>query len=288
MPGTLEDLDSEFLHDLRVSIRRARSVLRELKRRPRPGRAAAPARRAEVGAAADRPGARPRRPAARVGGADRAAAARARRRPRAAARAARAPPRARARRSCGAGCAARASRRALAAVARARDGGPPTRPPRTARTPRAPIEAVAGAPHPLGLPPHGPRRQRDRRRHARPRRCTTCASAARSCATCSSCSATRSRATWSSRWRSTLKDLQDVLGRFQDRAVQVELLRDLRDELAAEPGGPAALIALGPALDALLADQRGGARRVRRALRVVRRQGAAQAGARRLPEAPAA
>ena len=53
----------------------------------------------------------------------------------------------------------------------------------------------------------------------------------------------------------TLKDLQDVLGRFQDRAVQIELLRELRDELAAEPGGPAALIALGPALDALVADQ---------------------------------
>jgi CHAD domain-containing protein len=53
-----------------------------------------------------------------------------------------------------------------------------------------------------------------------------------------------------------LKDLQDVLGRFQDRAVQAELLRALREELAAEPGGPAALIALGPALDALLAEQR--------------------------------
>ena len=31
VPGTLADLDTEFLHDLRVSIRRARSVLRELK-----------------------------------------------------------------------------------------------------------------------------------------------------------------------------------------------------------------------------------------------------------------
>ena len=30
LPGTLDDLDTEFLHDLRVSIRRARSVLREL------------------------------------------------------------------------------------------------------------------------------------------------------------------------------------------------------------------------------------------------------------------
>ncbi|HYH88090.1 MAG TPA: CHAD domain-containing protein [Solirubrobacteraceae bacterium] len=54
---------------------------------------------------------------------------------------------------------------------------------------------------------------------------------------------------------STLKDLQEVLGRFQDRAVQTELLREVREELAAEPGGPAALLALGPALDALLADQ---------------------------------
>jgi CHAD domain-containing protein len=52
-----------------------------------------------------------------------------------------------------------------------------------------------------------------------------------------------------------LKDLQKVLGRFQDRAVQVETLRDMRHDLAAEPEGPAALIALGPVLDALLADQ---------------------------------
>ena len=54
---------------------------------------------------------------------------------------------------------------------------------------------------------------------------------------------------------STLKDLQEVLGRFQDRAVQIELLHEIRDELAGEPGGPAALMALGAALDALVADQ---------------------------------
>ena len=54
---------------------------------------------------------------------------------------------------------------------------------------------------------------------------------------------------------STLKDLQEVLGRFQDRAVQIELLHEVRDELAGEAGGPAALMALGPALDALVADQ---------------------------------
>ena len=54
---------------------------------------------------------------------------------------------------------------------------------------------------------------------------------------------------------SALKGLQDVLGRFQDRAVQTELLRGLGDELAAEPGGPPALMALGLAVEALLADQ---------------------------------
>ena len=52
-----------------------------------------------------------------------------------------------------------------------------------------------------------------------------------------------------------LKDLQKVLGRFQDRAVQVETLRELRHDLAAEADGPAALIALGPVLDLLAADQ---------------------------------
>jgi CHAD domain-containing protein len=31
LPGTIDDLDSEFLHDLRVAVRRSRSVLRELK-----------------------------------------------------------------------------------------------------------------------------------------------------------------------------------------------------------------------------------------------------------------
>jgi CHAD domain-containing protein len=53
----------------------------------------------------------------------------------------------------------------------------------------------------------------------------------------------------------TLKQLQDVLGDFQDTAVQSELLRDMRNELAAEPDGPAALIALGAVLDALAATQ---------------------------------
>jgi CHAD domain-containing protein len=53
----------------------------------------------------------------------------------------------------------------------------------------------------------------------------------------------------------TLKQLQDVLGDFQDTSVQTELLRGLGDELAVEPGGPAALIALGAVIDALAAAQ---------------------------------
>jgi CHAD domain-containing protein len=36
LPGTLADLDTEFLHDLRVAVRRSRSVLRELKGAFRP------------------------------------------------------------------------------------------------------------------------------------------------------------------------------------------------------------------------------------------------------------
>jgi CHAD domain-containing protein len=54
---------------------------------------------------------------------------------------------------------------------------------------------------------------------------------------------------------SALKSLQDVLGRFQDRAVQAELLRGLGDELAAQPGGPAALMSVGLVVEALHADQ---------------------------------
>ncbi len=54
---------------------------------------------------------------------------------------------------------------------------------------------------------------------------------------------------------SALKGLQDVLGRFQDRAVQAGLLRGLGDELAAQPGGPAALMTIGLVLESLHADQ---------------------------------
>ena len=54
---------------------------------------------------------------------------------------------------------------------------------------------------------------------------------------------------------STLKGLQDVLGRFQDREVQAELLRSLGDEVAALEGGAAALMAMGVLVQRLTADQ---------------------------------
>ncbi|HUO73291.1 MAG TPA: CHAD domain-containing protein [Solirubrobacteraceae bacterium] len=52
-----------------------------------------------------------------------------------------------------------------------------------------------------------------------------------------------------------LKALQDVLGRHQDREVQVAMLRSLRDEVSALPGGPAALMAMGVLVDRLLVDE---------------------------------
>jgi CHAD domain-containing protein len=52
-----------------------------------------------------------------------------------------------------------------------------------------------------------------------------------------------------------LKSLQDVLGRHQDREVQVATLRSLRDEVAALPGGPAALMAMGVLVERLGEDE---------------------------------
>ncbi len=52
-----------------------------------------------------------------------------------------------------------------------------------------------------------------------------------------------------------LKTLQDVLGRHQDRAVQVGKLRGLREEVAGRPHGAAGLIALGALAQSLLADE---------------------------------
>ena len=54
---------------------------------------------------------------------------------------------------------------------------------------------------------------------------------------------------------STLKGLQEVLGRFQDDAIQTTYLRELGPELAAAPGGTDSLIALGLVIDTLAANQ---------------------------------
>ena len=53
----------------------------------------------------------------------------------------------------------------------------------------------------------------------------------------------------------TLKALQDTLGRFQDREVQADTLRALRDDVAALDDGPAALMAMGLLVRHLERDQ---------------------------------
>jgi CHAD domain-containing protein len=53
-----------------------------------------------------------------------------------------------------------------------------------------------------------------------------------------------------------LKGLQDVLGRHQDREVQIATLGSLRDEVAAVEGGPAALMAMGVLVQRLAGDER--------------------------------
>jgi CHAD domain-containing protein len=54
----------------------------------------------------------------------------------------------------------------------------------------------------------------------------------------------------------SLKSLQDVLGRHQDREVQIETLRSLAGDVAAMPGGPAALMATGVLTERLSLDER--------------------------------
>ena len=53
----------------------------------------------------------------------------------------------------------------------------------------------------------------------------------------------------------TLKALQDVLGRHQDREVQVALLRSLGPDVAKAPEGEAALMAMGMLIDRLGVDE---------------------------------
>jgi CHAD domain-containing protein len=53
-----------------------------------------------------------------------------------------------------------------------------------------------------------------------------------------------------------LKALQDTLGRFQDRQVQGELIRSLREEVKTLPGGADALMAMGRLIARLEEEQR--------------------------------
>ncbi len=53
----------------------------------------------------------------------------------------------------------------------------------------------------------------------------------------------------------TLKGLQDVLGTHQDREVQADHMRQLADELATQVGGPEALLVLGVLIDQLEAEE---------------------------------
>ena len=70
----------------------------------------------------------------------------------------------------------------------------------------------------------------------------------------------------------SLKALQDVLGRHQDREVQVATLTSLRDEVAALPGGAGGADGDGRAGRAARSGRAGRAERVRGALRGVRVQ----------------
>jgi CHAD domain-containing protein len=54
----------------------------------------------------------------------------------------------------------------------------------------------------------------------------------------------------------SLKGLQEVLGRHQDREVQTAMVRSLATEVAGLPGGPQACLAMGTLLDRLAADER--------------------------------
>jgi CHAD domain-containing protein len=53
-----------------------------------------------------------------------------------------------------------------------------------------------------------------------------------------------------------LKSVQDVLGRHQDREVQIAMLRSVAGEVATLPGGPAACMAMGVLVDRLADDER--------------------------------
>jgi CHAD domain-containing protein len=54
----------------------------------------------------------------------------------------------------------------------------------------------------------------------------------------------------------SLKDLQELLGRHQDREVQVAMIQTLAPDVAQMPGGPAACLAMGVLVERLADDER--------------------------------
>ena len=76
----------------------------------------------------------------------------------------------------------------------------------------------------------------------------------------------------------SLKALQDVLGRHQDREVQIAMLRSLADEVATLPRGPRGADGHGRAGRPAAGGRGGGAGGVLRAVRRAGLQGAARAG----------
>ena len=76
-----------------------------------------------------------------------------------------------------------------------------------------------------------------------------------------------------------LRALQEMLGRFQDREIQAQLIRSLGEEVRTLDDGAAALLAMGQLVDRVEEQQAEARARVHRALRGVRVEPAACSGA---------
>ena len=240
LPGTLDDVDSEFLHDLRVAVRRSRSLQRQFKALY-PGAPAAPPRRVQAPAGRDRRPARPRRLPPGFPGPAGLAAGEDARRPGPAARCARDAPRTRAERDPPR-LARPAHRRRARRLERVRHGPQPSD--RTVHDLASHrIKQVYRKMVKMGA--------RDRRRLARrgPARAAQGGQGAALPARVLRQPLSRGRRQAVVK---TLKALQDQLGRFQDREVQANALRELAPAVSGEP---ATLMAMGVLVERLTQEQ---------------------------------
>ena len=253
LPGTLADHDTEFLHDLRVAVRRSRSVLREMKGAFPPDALArqrdalkwiqavtGPTRDLDVqlldwegllaGVPPDRHAALA--PVRALLGRHRAAALRTLKRE------LRGP----------------AYRDAWACYRAFLTGeARPAR--RAARRRAARSSDVAGERIRKVYGPHGGDGRGDRRRQPgrRPPRAAQAGQGAALPARAVRRAVARRR--WSSPWSRRSRACRTCSGTHQDREVQADHLRGLADELAGQVGGPEALLALGVLVDRLEAEQ---------------------------------